>query len=209
MGTQAELRCRCGQVRGIVGGASPHAANRAVCYCDDCQAFAHRLGRADVLNPRGGSDIIQVAPASVTFVQGEDRIRGLRLTAKGLYRWYASCCNTPIGNTASPSVPFVGILAATFDHGMQQADDVFGESKGAVFGKYAIGEAAVGAKRVKLSLLLRTLGKILSWRVSGRAWPNPFFKRSGGTPAYPVDILSHAEREALRPLCGPYPTARA
>ncbi len=58
MGMNAEFRCRCGEVRGIVTDASPHTANRVVCYCDDCQAFAHRLGRADLLDAHGGSDIV-------------------------------------------------------------------------------------------------------------------------------------------------------
>src|SRR5579864_1705295 len=125
MNSKAELQCRCGEVRGIVADASPRTANRAVCYCDDCQAFAHRLGRADLLDAQGGTDIVQLAPASLAFVQGQNRIRGLRLTPKGLYRWYASCCNTPVGNTLTPAAPFVGIAATTLDHGAQRAKDLF------------------------------------------------------------------------------------
>ncbi len=207
MSKQAELRCRCGQVRGIVSDASPHTVNRVVCYCDDCQAFAHRLDCADLLDAQGGSDIIQVAPASLTFVEGQDRIKGVRLTPKGLYRWYASCCNTPVGNTLSPSVPFVGILASTFDHGTQRAKELFGPPTGAVFGRYATGETPAGSAGVKLSLMLRALGKVFGWRLRGQAWPHPFFRRETGAPAYPIKVLSKEEREALRPLCGPHPTA--
>ena len=111
MADQVELRCRCGEVRARVTDASPRTVNRIVCYCDDCQAFAHRLGRADLLNAQGGSDIVQLAPATLTFLQGQHRIAGLRLTPKGLFRWYASCCNTPVGNTLTPAIPFVGIVA--------------------------------------------------------------------------------------------------
>jgi len=110
-----ELHCRCGQVRGRVTNASPRTVNRIVCYCDDCQAFAHHLGRADLLDAHGGSDIVQVAPASLTFDHGADRIVGLRLSPKGLYRFYASCCKTPLGNTVGPAIPFVGIVAQAFD----------------------------------------------------------------------------------------------
>src|SRR5579863_699680 len=99
MSAEADLRCRCGEVRALVSGASRRTVNRVVCYCDDCQAFAHQLGRADLLDAQGGSDIVQVAPASLRFVQGAHRIVGLRLTPKGLLRWYTNCCNTPIGNT--------------------------------------------------------------------------------------------------------------
>ena len=62
--------------------ASPQKVNRVVCYCDDCQAFAHQLGRADLLNAQGGTDIVQVAPASLTFVKGQEHIAGVRLTPK-------------------------------------------------------------------------------------------------------------------------------
>ena len=65
MSARAEFRCRCGEVRGFVADASPRTVNRVVCYCDDCQAFAHRLGRADLLDAHGGSDVVQVAPASL------------------------------------------------------------------------------------------------------------------------------------------------
>ena len=66
MSGQIEVRCRCGEVRGIVTDASPRTVNRVVCYCDDCQAYAHQLGRADLLNAKGGSDIVQMAPATLS-----------------------------------------------------------------------------------------------------------------------------------------------
>ena len=205
----AEFRCRCGEVRGIVGDASPRAVNRVVCYCSDCQAFAHRLGRADLLDAHGGSDIVQVAPASLSFMQGRDRIVGLRLTPKGLYRWYASCCNTPVGNTLSPAVPFVGIIATAFDQGAQRADDVFGPPTGAIQGQHAVGQAPPGSTGINLSLMLGAVVKILGWRLFGKAWPHPFFTRERDTPLYPVKVLSREEREALRAYCGPHPTAQA
>lgn len=209
MSRAAEFRCRCGEVRGVVTDASPRAVNRVVCYCGDCQAFAHRLGRADLLDAHGGSDIVQVAPASLSFVQGQDRIVGLRLTPKGLYRWYASCCNTPVGNTLSPAVPFVGIIATAFDQGAQRAGDVFGPPTGAILGQHAVGQAPPGSTGINLSLMLRALAKILGWRLFGKAWPHPFFSRGGDAPVHPVNVLSHEEREALRAYCGPHPTARA
>ena len=209
MSRVAEFRCRCGEVRAIVSDASPRAANRVVCYCGDCQAFAHRLGRGDLLDANGGSDIVQIAPASLSFVQGQDHIVGLRLTSKGLYRWYASCCNTPVGNTLTPAVPFVGVIATAFDQGTQRADDVFGPPTGAIQGQHAIGKAPPGSTGINLSLLLRAVGKVLGWRLSGKAWPHPFFTRGSDAPVYPVNVLSHEEREALRAYCGPEPTVQA
>jgi hypothetical protein len=209
MTTRAELRCRCGEVRGFVTDASPRTVNRIVCYCDDCQAFAHHLGRADLLDPHGGSDIVQLAPASLTFAQGQDRIVGLRLTPKGLFRWYTRCCHTPVGNTVSPAIPFVGIVVQAFERDTQRADDVFGRPIGAILGKYAIGEVPAASRRMSLSLMLRAIRMVLSWRLRGRAWPNPFFNRETRAPIYPLTVLSQPEREALCRFCGPQPTARA
>jgi len=208
MSDQVQLRCRCGEVRAQVTGASPRTVNRVVCYCDDCQAFAHRLGRADLLNSQGGSDIVQVAPASLTFVQGQHRIVGLRLTPKGLFRWYTSCCNTPVGNTLTPKIPFVGIVPQAFDNGTYRADNVFGPPIGAILGKYAIGEPPAGSTGLNLTLILRAIGKMIGWRFRGKAWPHPFFKQDTGEPIYPLTVLSREQREALRPLCGPHPAAQ-
>jgi hypothetical protein len=191
----------------LVSDPSPRTVNRVVCYCDDCQAFAHQLGRADLLNAHGGTDVVQVAPASLTFVQGQDRIVGLRLAPKGLYRWYASCCNTPVGNTLSPAIPFVGIVAQAFEDGTQRPDDLFGKPVGAILGKYAVGDAPAGSTGIRLSLLVRAIAKVLGWRLRGRSWPHPFFKRDTSEPIYPLTVLSREAREALRSHCGPHPKA--
>ena len=122
MAKDVGVRCRCGEVVGLVTNASPQKVNRVICYCDDCQAFAHQLGRADLLNAQGGSDIVQVAPASLTFIKGQNRIAGVRLTPKGLFRWHTTCCNTPVGNTLGPAIPFVGLIAQTFEGGPRTAD---------------------------------------------------------------------------------------
>jgi hypothetical protein len=207
MGGRIEVRCRCGEVRGMVTNPSPESVNRITCYCDDCQAFAHQLGRADLLNAKGGSDIVQVAPAALSFTRGLDRIVGLRLKPDGLHRWYASCCNTPIGNTLSPAVPFVGLLAQTF--AAPNLDDVVGAPTGALQGKFAIGEPPSGSTGLNLSVVLRAVVRVLGWRLGGKTWPHPFYARDTRAPVYPVTVVSPERREALRALCGPSPTGQA
>lgn len=204
MSEGARLRCRCGAVRGTVAGASVRSANRVVCYCDDCQAFAHLLGRADLLDAHGGSDIVQVPPAALTFECGREQIVGLRLSPDGLHRWYARCCNTPLGNTLRPSVPFVGIEA----HGFDDPDATFGRPVGAILARFAIGAPPGASARIGPALLLRTLAKVIGWRLRGQAWPHPFFGRDSGAPLYPVTVVSREQRAALRTRCGPRPAAR-
>jgi hypothetical protein len=105
----------CRTVQGVVTNVSPTTVVCVICYCDDCQAFLHQLDRADLLDAQGGSDIVQIAPASLTFVAGRGRIVGLRLSPTGVYRWYASCCRMPLGNMLGPAIPFVGVLAQAFE----------------------------------------------------------------------------------------------
>jgi hypothetical protein len=203
----AELRCRCGEVRGWASDASPRTVNRVVCYCDDCQAFLHHLGRADLLDDHGGTDIVQVAPASLAFHRGAERIAGVRLSPKGLHRFYATCCNTPLGNTVGPSIPFVGVMAQAFEGSARGPDDLFGPPLGAILGRFAVGTPPAGSTRMNYPLFLRAIRMVLGWRVTGKAWPHPFFDRATRAPVHPVRALSRAERDALRPLCGPSPTA--
>ncbi len=206
MSQDAELRCRCGNVEGRVADASPANVNRVVCYCDDCQAFAHYLGRPDLLDAHGGTDIVQVAPARLRFHRGDEHIVGVRLTPRGLHRWYAGCCDTPLGNTVGPGIPFVGIVAEVFrGDGGRGPDAYFGPASGAIMGKFAVGGAPPGPTGLQLGLLLRAIRKVLGWRPMGRTWPHPFFARETGAPSHPVKVLEPAEREALRSRCGPHP----
>src|SRR4051812_24670077 len=91
------LECSCGGVTGTASNVSPRTGNRLICMCDDCQAYAHHLGRADdILDAYGGTDIFQLTPSQVVISSGRDRMRCVRLTDKGILRWYAGCCNTPM-----------------------------------------------------------------------------------------------------------------
>ena len=205
MSREAVLRCRCGEVEGRVTNASPETVNRIVCYCDDCQAFLHHLGRTDLLDAHGGTDIVQVAPATLSFHKGDDRIVGVRLSPKGLYRWYASCCKTPLGNTVTPGIPFVGIVAQGFQGDGHGPDEFFGAPVARILGKYAVGEPPAGSTSMQPSLFFRVARFLLSWKFGGKVWPHPFFDRKTGAPSRPVTVLSSEDRAALRPRCGPKP----
>lgn len=204
----ASLACRCGDVRGRVVGASRATVNRVVCYCDDCQAYAHHLKRPDLLDAHGGSDVVQVAPAALRFERGEEHLAGLRLTPKGLFRWYARCCNTPVGNTLLPSIPFVGIVSAAFAGDERGADALFGRSRGVNGARFALGTPPATSGWTNARMLAHVVRLMLTWRLGGEAWPNPFFDRATGRPSRPVTVLTPEERAALRPLCGPKAAVR-
>ncbi len=202
MSSDVPLVCSCGSVRGSIAGVSPETVNRVVCYCDDCQAYAHHLGRAALLDEHGGSDVVQVAPATLSFARGTEHIVAVRLAPKGLYRWTAMCCKTPLGNTLKPAIPFVGIPIGVFAEGDRPR---FGEVVGRVMGKFAIGEPPPGSTGFPAEVIARSLRRVLAWKLRGRTWPHPYFDRKG-TPLYPEQVLSKDERDRLRPLCGPKAT---
>lgn len=201
MRKSAKLSCKCGQVKGIVHNANTESVNRVVCYCDDCQAFLHYLGRAELLDEHGGSDIIQVAPAELTIETGANHIAVVNLKPGGLNRFYTTCCKTPLGNTLTPSVPFIGIVAQAFE----SPDEFFGPPRFSILGKFAIGTPPAESLRLKPSSLFRIARLIIGWKLRGRTWPHPYFSKGSKEPLYPRTVLTKAERDALRPLCGPKP----
>ena len=173
------VRCRCGSVQGTLEDA--RRAFRVVCYCKDCQAFAYFLSREkDVLDERGGSDIVQVLPKNVTFTQGADRIACMRLTPQGLLRWHASCCNTPIGNTmATPKVSFIGLLHSCLDNSGEPLDAVLGPIKGWVH----VAGARGGPKPKQTGqgpMILRLVGLLLKARFNGDWKRTPLFRAETG-----------------------------
>jgi hypothetical protein len=193
------LQCRCGAVRAVARGVTPEIGNHCVCCCDDCQAFAKFLGRAaDVLDANGGTDIFQLSPARLEFTQGVDRVACMRLTPKGLARWYASCCNTPIGNTmATPGVPFVGLIRAFIP---EPASGALGPIRSRTFRKFAIGDRdAIPPDNQPLwRMFLRVMGLVLGWRLRGDHKRSPFFDAATGAPIAAPRVLTEQERAALR-----------
>jgi hypothetical protein len=104
------FQCTCGGVRGEI--LQPRRAMRGVCYCRDCQTYAHLLRRADdVLDAIGGTDLVATASSNVTISAGRENLACVSLSPRGLLRWYAACCNTPIANTPRDwKVPYVGLV---------------------------------------------------------------------------------------------------
>lgn len=194
------LRCRCGAVRGQATAITPATDSRAVCYCDDCQIYALHLGTPDVLDDRGGTDACMVAPAQVEITQGSEQIRCLRLSPKGLYRWYASCCKTPLGNTLGPGLPVVILVHTFMDHAADRRtrDEDLGPPKVKMLGRFAIGGTPPGAHpKTPLKMIPHFLGYLAKTYLRGKNKPSPFWDEAGRPRAEPT-VLDRAECEALR-----------
>jgi hypothetical protein len=201
MDKELQLRCRCGRVRGLAQ-ISSETGTHLVCYCDDCQAFVHHLDRTDVLDAHGGTTVFQMAPSRLRITEGADALRCLRLSPKGMFRWYTDCCRTPVANTAG-RIPFVGLISAFMDL------DADGRSREAILGKpnavmarFAVGGIPEGAHaKASPALIARVLSRLLGWWLTRKGQPSPFVDANSKPRAEPL-ILTPEQRAAATPVVG-------
>lgn len=189
-----QIQCVCGAVRAQIERSGTH--NRLICYCEDCRAFAHFLGRGrEVLDAQGGTEIVQVAQPRLRFLQGEEHLAAVRLSEKGLIRWYAACCRTPIGNTmADPKVSVIGLVHSCLDSAKINED--FGNNVAVVHAGTALGDAKPRQRGV-LGVITRTLWIVCVNLFSGRYKKSPLFNESGSPRLVPT-TLSPEESAKLR-----------
>lgn len=183
--TTLALKCQCGAVTGEVRNVSPKYGSRLVCHCSSCQAFANQIGAGEyTLDAQGGTDIYQTNPAQLTFHTGAEHLRSLRLTPKGTLRWYTGCCNTPIGNTMNARMPFVGLIHTIFGKGYESAVGpvtMHVQTQDALPGLAPELENSGFPKAMRK----RAMRKILFWKLTGKARPNPFFNKDGSPVSKP------------------------
>jgi hypothetical protein len=195
------LGCRCGRVRGVASNVSPSGGFRFVCYCKDCQAFARFLERLDVLDPAGGTDIFQMPPRRVKLTAGTDAVRCLRLSDKGVLRWYTDCCRTPIGNTASsPRFPVIALIHSFMVRGAdgRSRDEVLGPPLCRIYERSAVRPLPPNAPAPpSLAVFARRASKIFGWWVRGLGRPSPLFDDRTNAPRAVPRVLTRSERAAF------------
>ena len=194
-----QLRCRCGAVRGEMDASRAYV--RATCYCKDCRAFARFLGLPGVLDASGGTDIVATAPATVRLTAGLEHVACMSLSPKGLFRWYASCCRTPLGNTPrEPTLPYAGLVTACFDAAPQAVDAALGPRGRVVINT---GSATAPVRATPLAFVtggLRIVSGILGARLR-RERSSPFFDASG-RPLREPEVISREQRATLESDAG-------
>lgn len=189
------LRCRCGQAKGYVE-LVPRSSMHVVCYCNDCRAFVRALGRPEILDQFGGSELFVTTPSSLKLLSGLERLRCLRLSERGMLRWHWDCCKTPLANTAAnPGVPFVSIHRDFID---LDNTDILGPMK-RVQARYATGSPPQGSEQSQsLSTIVKIVSFLLIGRLRGAHRPNPLV--IDGEPTVAPRVLSANERDALREM---------
>lgn len=191
-----EIQCECGNFRAELTQFPKNTPGRLICYCDDCQAFASYLKRTDLLDTNGGTEIIPAYPADIKILAGKDVIQCVRLHSKGMYRFFARCCNTPIANT-DPDRPWAGInrrMYTSKDPG--RLDRELGPVKASIMGKYAKGTPPAGTPATfNLKGMVTVLPFIIIGKLLGKAKHSPFFENSEAVVQ--PKILTSEERSRI------------
>jgi hypothetical protein len=122
----------------------------------------------------------------------------MSLSHKGLLRWYTGCCRTPIGNTPrDPKLSYVGLIRNLLAGSSKEADAVFGAARVALSNGSATGTVRPTPLPTVLALL-KIIRNVWGSRVSGKYRENPFFRPSTTEPIVVPQVLTPAERQALR-----------
>jgi hypothetical protein len=181
-------------VRGVASEVSPSTGFRFVCYCTDCQRFARFLELPDVLDPAGGTDIFQMPPGRVRLTEGADALRCLRLSDKGVLRWYAECCRTPIGNSASgPRFPILAVIHSFMDHegDGRSRDEALGPLLCRIYERSATAPLPPRAPPPpSWRVFARRTRLMLGWWMRGLSRPSPLFDDETGAPRAVPQVLS-------------------
>lgn len=191
-----EIQCDCGKFRAELTQFPKNTPGRLICYCDDCQAFLHYLKRPELLNENGGTEIIPAYPADIKIIAGKDVVKCVRLHSKGMYRFFTSCCHTPIANT-DPTRPWAGInyhMYITKDPSV--LDRELGPVKSSIMGKYAKGKPPAGTPQTfDFKGMVTVLPFIIKGKVLGKAKQSPFFHN--GEAIVVPKVLTAEERSKI------------
>ncbi len=187
------IQCRCGALRGQLH--HPERAIRGVCYCRDCRAYAQHLGVASQTHDElGGADFVATQARYLRLTEGTEHLACLSLSEHGLLRWYARCCQTPLGNTARNwKLPYVGLTRVCLDAEPNSYERSFGAVKMRVNTASAT-QAPPAMALQTFATLARLIPQIMAGSLSGAYRSTPFFS-SEGVPVTRVQVVSKAERE--------------
>ena len=150
-----------------------------------------------MLNDRVGTDVDAIVTKNLSFTQGLENLACMSLTGKGLLRWYASCCTTPVGNTMRNfKLSFVGLVHTCLEGPSTSLEDSFGPVSMRICTKSAKGTSNPIPER-KLGAMFRILKSLIRSRLDGSYKITPFFSPDRGTPVVEPKVLSSSEHERL------------
>lgn len=187
-GMNMKFSCRCGNLRGEIERPEELRGLRIICMCKDCQKYAHTLGNTEnILDKNGGLEVVPVFPKLLKISSGNDYLKSLKLTAETkTFRWYASCCNSPLANSLSGKEGYIGLIT-------QRLSPKDRESLGPVFAR-ANGESGIPpipegtSKKFPVKWIFVTIYLIARGYLKGWKKPHPFFDENNKPFAEPEII---------------------
>jgi hypothetical protein len=190
------FQCRCGQLQGVLD--QPESGVRVVCYCADCQTFAHLLGQAErVLDPLGGTDIVAADSRYVRFTAGTQALACLSLSPRGLLRWYASCCDTPIAATPRNwKLPYAGLVHTCLSQ-PDPLEQSFPKVQMRVNTQSAKGKPPGGGGVRGMARFGGLMLRLIASRLGGGYRASPFFD-ARGTPVAQAVVAPRASVDQAR-----------
>lgn len=119
-----KIRCNCGKFQAELRNMK--YGTRTICYCKDCQSYAHYLKISNyLLNDLGGTEVIAVRPQQISIIFGKEELSCVSLTESGSLRWFTRCCTTPICNMSrNIRTAHIVIIHTCLDH--SDINSVFG-----------------------------------------------------------------------------------
>lgn len=163
------------------------------------------MGRADLLDKNGASEIVPIYPSNFKILRGKDKLKCTQLVAGGMSRFSTTCCNTPVANTDMKR-PWVGVLwRALNPGGPQNFESAFGEIRSSIMGKFARGERPAGVpEKFDFKGFRIVMPFLLKGMIMGRAKPSPFFEN--GKPIGQTKLLTPEERAQALTAAGHGPS---
>ncbi len=180
--------CTCGSMQGHISETGLAHGTHVVCFCQDCRAAQLYFGQPDPAP--GPVEVFQTTPEDVIFDTGAKNLALMQFSPKGMYRWYAKCCNAPIAGTSlTPKFPFVGFIVNRI-----QNPSALGPIRTRGFVPGPNGKH----KHEKVSYAIGgLLVRFLKSRLSGSWKKTPFFRIDTGSPVAEPTILTKEQRASL------------
>jgi len=175
-GADIRFSCRCGKLSGALSGVRASEGTHVVCHCDYCRRANAAFGIPGTRE--AGVDLWQTTPDRIRIETGAEAMALMRLSSRGVFRWYAACCGTPMFNTmAGPRLPFVGVLVDRLDDPAPLGPVV---AQGFVEGPDGKSRHVHGGR-----VVWRFLRRTARARLNGSWRKTPFFTMPDGTPVAP------------------------
>ena len=185
-----QISCDCGAFKADLLAFPKNTPGRLACYCKDCQAFLEKIDRTDLFDNYKGTEIIPAYPNDISIVQGLTELNCYRLTDKGIYRWTASCCNSPIVNMRR-GFPWAGIYHSAYTKHNPEALHVLGDIKSRIYGRDAVAGAPFKiSEKISFTDMLVVIPFIIKGKILRKNQHSPFFNSETEKPISEPVILN-------------------